>query len=155
MLKCNLHLIFFILFLDFPRYYTMKFFITAIFSFFISLGFSQENLTHTVRKGESLYSISKKYKVSVSDLELLNPAAKKGLAVNSVLQISVKNEEKKEKDAKAIFPKETWNDLHLQIIWYGREYSPARGWDLEKDIITKTIGRKSVLKEYDKKNAPK
>ena len=83
---------FFILFLDFPRYYTMKFFITAIFSFFISLGFSQENLTHTVRKGESLYSISKKYKVSVSDLELLNPAAKKGLAVNSVLQISVKNE---------------------------------------------------------------
>ena len=70
----------------------MKFFITAIFSFFISLGFSQENLTHTVRKGESLYSISKKYKVSVSDLELLNPAAKKGLAVNAILQISVKKD---------------------------------------------------------------
>lgn len=55
-----------------------------------------------------------------------------------------------EKDAKRLFPEETWNDLHLQIIWYGREYSPARGWDLEKDIITKKIGRQSVLKEYQK-----
>jgi endonuclease-3 len=58
-----------------------------------------------------------------------------------------------EKDAKRIFPEETWNNLHLQIIWYGRQYSPARGWDLEKDIITKTIGRQSVLKDYHKKNA--
>lgn len=58
-----------------------------------------------------------------------------------------------EKDAKAIFPRELWNDLHLQIIWYGREYSPARGWNLEKDIITKTIGRKSVLNEYLKKTS--
>jgi len=41
--------------------------------------------------------------------------------------------------------------LHLQIIWYGREYSPARAWDLEKDIITNTIGRKSVLNDYHKK----
>jgi len=55
-----------------------------------------------------------------------------------------------ERDAKRLFPKEHWNDLHLQIIWYGREYSPARGWDLENDIITKTIGRKSVLKDYEK-----
>lgn len=53
-------------------------------------------------------------------------------------------------DAKRLFPKETWNDLHLQIIWYGREYSPARGWDIEKDIITKTIGRKSILNHYYK-----
>lgn len=57
-----------------------------------------------------------------------------------------------EKDAKRLFPKELWNDLHLQIIWYGREYSPARGWNLEKDIITKTIGRSTVLKEYHKKS---
>lgn len=56
-----------------------------------------------------------------------------------------------EKDAKRLFPKALWNDLHLQIIWYGREYSPARGWDLEKDVITKKIGRKSVLHEYYKK----
>ncbi|WP_373518974.1 endonuclease III [Pricia sp.] len=53
-----------------------------------------------------------------------------------------------EKDAKRLFPKALWNDLHLQIIWYGREYSQARGWNLDNDIITKTIGRKSVLKEY-------
>ena len=61
-----------------------------------------------------------------------------------------KNVVQTEKDAKRLFPKEIWNDLHLQIIWYGREYSPARGWDLEKDIITKTIGRKSVLEAYYK-----
>ncbi|MEO5789560.1 endonuclease III, partial [Gelidibacter sp.] len=52
-----------------------------------------------------------------------------------------KNVVQTERDAKRLFPEETWNDLHLQMIWYGREYSPARGWDLEKDIITKTIGR--------------
>ncbi len=62
-----------------------------------------------------------------------------------------KNVNQTEKDAKRLFPKEIWNDLHLQIIWYGREYSQARGWDLEKDIITKTIGRKSVLEAYHKK----
>lgn len=61
-----------------------------------------------------------------------------------------KNVVQTEKDAKRLFPKELWNDLHLQIIWYGREYSPARGWDLEKDIITKTIGRVSVIKDYNK-----
>lgn len=61
-----------------------------------------------------------------------------------------KSVEKTEKDAKSIFPIETWNDLHLQIIWYGRQYSPARGWNLEKDIITTTIGRKTVINEYKK-----
>lgn len=62
-----------------------------------------------------------------------------------------KSVQQTEKDAKRLFPKDCWNDLHLQIIWYGREYSPARGWDLNKDIITKTIGRKSVLNEVIKK----
>jgi endonuclease-3 len=61
-----------------------------------------------------------------------------------------KNVVQTEKDAKRLFPEERWNDLHLQIIWYGREYSPARGWDLSKDIITSTIGRASVLKAYNK-----
>ena len=56
-----------------------------------------------------------------------------------------KNVEQTEKDAKRLFPKELWNKLHLQIIYYGREYSPARGLNIEKDIITKTIGRKSFL----------
>lgn len=59
-----------------------------------------------------------------------------------------KNVVQTERDAKRIFPKELWNRLHLQIIWYGREYSPARGWVLERDIITSTIGRKSVIREY-------
>jgi endonuclease-3 len=66
-----------------------------------------------------------------------------------------KNVQQTEKDAKAIFPKELWNELHLQIIWYGREYSPARSWNIEKDIITKTIGRKSVLNEYYKNIPPR
>ena len=61
-----------------------------------------------------------------------------------------KNVVQTERDAKRLFPMELWNKLHLQIIWYGREYSPARGWNLEKDIITKTIGRKTVLDEYHK-----
>ena len=64
-----------------------------------------------------------------------------------------KNVVQTEKDAKRLFPKELWNDLHLQIIWYGREYSPARGWDLSKDIITSTVGRASVLKEYNKQKS--
>ena len=64
-----------------------------------------------------------------------------------------KNVTQSEKDAKRLFPKERWNDLHLQIIWYGREYCPARGWDLSKDIITLTIGRASVLKGYNKSSS--
>jgi endonuclease-3 len=59
-----------------------------------------------------------------------------------------KNVVQTERDAKRLFPRDKWNDLHLQIIWYGREYSPARGWNLEADIITKTIGRKSVINQY-------
>lgn len=59
-----------------------------------------------------------------------------------------KNVNQTEKDAKRLFPKELWNDLHLQIIWYGREYSPARAWNPNKDIISKTIGRKSLLKKF-------
>lgn len=62
-----------------------------------------------------------------------------------------KNVAQTEKDAKRLFPRELWNKLHLQIIYYGREYSPARAWNLEKDIITKTIGRKQVIADYYKK----
>tara|TARA_B110000285_G_scaffold203228_1_gene239174 strand:+ start:927 stop:1586 length:660 start_codon:yes stop_codon:yes gene_type:complete len=61
-----------------------------------------------------------------------------------------KNVVQTEKDAKRLFPEELWNSLHLQIIWYGRQYSPARAWDLDKDIITKTIGRKTVIEAYFK-----
>ena len=50
-----------------------------------------------------------------------------------------KNVEETEKDAKKIFPKELWKKLHIQIIYYGREYSPARAWSLDKDFITRKM----------------
>ena len=56
------------------------------------------------------------------------------------------NVKQTEKDAKRLFPKDKWNKLHLQIIYYARNYSPARAWDINRDIITKKIGRKSILK---------
>ena len=61
-----------------------------------------------------------------------------------------KNVIKTELDAKRLFPKSKWNELHLRIIFYGREYCPARGWDINNDIITKTIGRKSVINKLIK-----
>ena len=60
---------------------------------------------------------------------------------------SGKNVVETEKDAKKLFPKALWNKLHLQIIFYGREYSPARSPKLEKDYITRTIGTKTAIKE--------
>ncbi|MBV7433759.1 endonuclease III [Cardiobacteriaceae bacterium TAE3-ERU3] len=54
-----------------------------------------------------------------------------------------------ERDAKRLFPKDKWNKLHLQLIWYGREYCPARGWKIEKDVISQQVARKSVLKELE------
>lgn len=66
-----------------------------------------------------------------------------------------KNVVQTEKDAKRLFPKDLWNELHLQIIWYGRQYSPARGWNLDKDIITKTIGRKSYFQNIKRRNKKK
>ena len=58
-----------------------------------------------------------------------------------------KNVVQTEKDARRIFPIEKWNKLHLQIIWYGREYSPARGWKIGEDKIMREIGRRSILKK--------
>lgn len=54
---------------------------------------------------------------------------------------SGKNVVETEKDAKSIWKEEVWNKLHLQIIFYGREYSPARGKG-EKDFITKMMFEK-------------
>jgi endonuclease-3 len=62
-----------------------------------------------------------------------------------------KNVEQTEKDAKRLFDRDLWNKLHIQIIMYGREYSPARGLQLDKDILLTTIGRKSVINEFEKK----
>ena len=60
-----------------------------------------------------------------------------------------KSVKKTEEDAKRLFPKELWNKLHLQIIYYARAFSPARGWNIKNDIITKRVGRKSVLNKLN------
>ena len=59
-----------------------------------------------------------------------------------------KNVVQTERDAKRLFPESVWNKLHLQIIFYGREYSPARGTKKDKDFITMKIGRSSVTSHY-------
>lgn len=59
-----------------------------------------------------------------------------------------KNVVQTERDAKRLFPESVWNKLHLQIIFYGREYSPARGTKKDKDFITMKIGRNSVITQY-------
>jgi len=61
---------------------------------------------------------------------------------------SGKSVKKTEEDAKRIFPKNLWNKLHIQIIYYGREFCPARGWNFKNDIITQKIGRKSVINKF-------
>lgn len=58
---------------------------------------------------------------------------------------SGKNVTQTEKDAKRLFPEKLWNKLHLQIIFYGRERSPARAWNIQNDPITLKIGRRSIL----------
>jgi endonuclease-3 len=60
---------------------------------------------------------------------------------------SGKNVTETERDAVKIFPKDKWNKLHLQIIFYGREYSPARSPLLDVDFITREIGTKKALLE--------
>jgi endonuclease-3 len=50
-----------------------------------------------------------------------------------------KNVVQVEKDAKRLFPQEKWNDIHLQIIYYGRQYAPARGYKPENDIIMQKL----------------
>ncbi|MBO72764.1 MAG: endonuclease III [Flavobacteriales bacterium] len=55
-----------------------------------------------------------------------------------------KNVEQTEKDAKRLFPKELWNELHLQIIFFGRKYCPARGHKTEECPICSKYGRKGI-----------
>jgi len=57
-----------------------------------------------------------------------------------------KNVEQTEKDLKRLFPKELWNKLHLQIIFFGREYCPARSHDPRECPICKKFGRKTLFK---------
>jgi endonuclease-3 len=46
-----------------------------------------------------------------------------------------------EKDLKAVFPENTWNLRHLQIIYYGREYCPAQRHDVAKCLICREVTR--------------
>lgn len=57
-----------------------------------------------------------------------------------------KNVEQTEKDLKRIFPKCKWNILHLQMIFYGREYCTARAHDPKKCIICAKVGKKVLNK---------
>jgi len=57
-----------------------------------------------------------------------------------------KNVEKTERDLKKVFPREKWNKLHLQIIFFGREYCPARGHDPRACPICSKYGRRSMFK---------
>jgi endonuclease III len=59
---------------------------------------------------------------------------------------SGKNVEVTEADLKKLFPREKWNKLHLQIIFFGREYCPARGHVPENCPICKDYATKKVLK---------
>jgi len=56
-----------------------------------------------------------------------------------------KSVEHTEADLKKLFPKDTWNVLHLRIIFFGREYCPAKGHDPRKCPICKEIGRKDLF----------
>lgn len=56
-----------------------------------------------------------------------------------------KNVVQTEKDAKRLFPKEKWNSLHLQIIFFGREHCPARGHDPYSCPICSVIGRRTMF----------
>ena len=68
---------------------------------------------------------------------------------------SGKNVVQTEKDLKAAFPKESWNKLHLQIIFFGREYCPARGHDLTTCPICSWAATKKRIQEEALKNRPK
>ena len=59
-----------------------------------------------------------------------------------------KSVEQTERDAKRLFPKEKWNDLHLQIIFYAREYSPARGLKWQDDHLLLKCGRPSEQRKW-------
>ena len=75
------------------------------------------------------------------DTHIHRLAARWGLSNDTTVQ-------KTEHDLKAIFPKEIWNKLHLQIIFFGREYCPARGHDLTMcPICSWTATKKRIAQE--------
>ena len=67
----------------------------------------------------------------------------------------LKNVVQTEKDLKALFPKASWNSLHLQIIFFGREYCPARHHDLSACPICGWAATKTRIEAERRMNAPK
>ncbi|MEM9799618.1 MAG: endonuclease III [Planctomycetota bacterium] len=55
--------------------------------------------------------------------------------------------ERTERDLKAVFPRETWSDVHLQIIFFGREHCPARYHDLSTCPICSWAATKKRMRE--------
>lgn len=66
-----------------------------------------------------------------------------------------KNVEQTERDLKKLFPKESWNKLHLQVIFFGREYCTARPHDPTNCPICSLYGRKSMHKSYEREQQAK
>lgn len=124
----------------------MNFIKYILFLFSISFGFSQENLTHTVRKGETLYSVSKKYNVPLSFLEQLNPAAKKGLAIHTILKISDKKE-RDERTEHEVVAKETLYSLSKK---YNISIEKLKEWNPTLEAEGLKVGQ--ILKVSTKKN---
>lgn len=66
-----------------------------------------------------------------------------------------KNVQQTEKDCKRLFEKTRWNRLHLQIIFFGREYCPARGHNPYECPICSKVGRAPLFQDFDLKPAKK
>ena len=66
-----------------------------------------------------------------------------------------KNVDQTEKDLKGVFPKNAWNALHLQIIFFGREYCPARYHDLSQCPICSWAATKKRIRDEARMNKPK
>ena len=66
-----------------------------------------------------------------------------------------RNVDQTERDLKAVFPKNAWNALHLQIIFFGREYCPARYHDLSQCPICSWAATKKRIKDEARMNKPK
>ena len=66
-----------------------------------------------------------------------------------------KNVEKTERDLKAVFPRESWAKLHLQIIYFGREHCPALFHDLTECPICSWAATKKRVAEEAKKSSPR
>lgn len=63
-----------------------------------------------------------------------------------------KNVEQTERNLKRLFPEESWNKLHLQIIYFGREFCPARGHDLSTCRVCSWAATRKRIREEAKRH---